>query len=444
MGLIDTATCVLGAASVCFLYIVINRLVFHPLAGFPGPRLAAIARWYEAYFDVLRGGQFMYEIQRLHKLYGPVVRIGPNEIHVNDPDFYDTLYAGPTRRRDKDRWFLSSIAPGMSFAASNYDHHRARRGGLSPFFSKAAVRGWEPVIHENMGFLCQHFQKAQETGQLLELHTCFVNFAVDTVSQYVFGKDYGFDTLKEPKLGEKWKKGVNGIFELLLLVRHIPLMYSFSRVLPVWFSSLLFPKFGHAAAIERDIEKHTQKVYNRHSVTQISIIDHLLRNDKLPPAERTLARLTDEAKFLLVAGTDAPSQVMSITLYHLLSNATIYNSLQAELQAAIPDPSVNASWSDLERLPYLTAVISEGLRLSAVVTSRLPRIAPDEDLTCHGWRIPAGTSISMSNHFVLRNATIFPDPLTFHPERWLSSSSSTLSRYLVPFSKGSQGCLGPK
>jgi cytochrome P450 len=139
----------------------------------------------------------------------------------------------------------------MSFAASNYDHHRARRGGLSPFFSKAAIRGWEPVIHENIGLLCQHFRQAQETGQLLELHTCFVNFAVDTVSQYVFGKDSGFDTLKEPELGEKWKKGVNGIFELLLLVRHVPWMYFFSRILPVWFSRLFFPKFGHAAAIER-------------------------------------------------------------------------------------------------------------------------------------------------------------------------------------------------
>ncbi|OOQ82392.1 putative cytochrome P450 [Penicillium brasilianum] len=375
-------------------------------------------------------------------MYGPVVRIGPNEIHVNDPDFYDVLYAGPTRRRHKDPWFLSSIAPGMSFAASNYDHHRARRSGLSPFFSKTAVRGWEPVIHENLQRLCQHFERANETSQLLELHTCFVNFAVDTVSQYVFGKDSGFDTLKEPILTEKWKKGVNGIFELLLLVRHFPWMYFLSRVFPVWFSRIFFPAFGHAAAIERDVEKHTLKAYNRHSASELSIIDHIIRNNKLPPAERTLARLTDEAKFLLVAGTDAPSQVMAITMYHVLSNLKIHNLLQEELQITLPDASVDASWSDLERLPYLTAVISEGLRLSAVVTSRLPRIAPDEDLVCHGWRIPAGTSISMSNHFVLRDATIFADPLVFHPERWLSSSS-TLSRYLVPFSKGSQGCLGP-
>lgn len=251
MELFFTAVYLLGVAGALSLGLVINRLVFSALAGFPGPLLAAVTRWYEAYFDILRGGQFMYEIQRLHKIYGPVVRIGPNEVHVNDPDFYDTLYAGPTRRRHKDPWFLSSIAPGMSFAASNYDHHRARRSGLSPSFSKTAVRGWEPVIHDNIRLLCEHFRQAQGTGQLLELHTCFVNFAVDTVSQYVFGKDFGFNTLKEPFLGDKWKKGVNGIFELLLLVRHFPWMYFLSRILPLWFSGLFFPTFRYVAAIER-------------------------------------------------------------------------------------------------------------------------------------------------------------------------------------------------
>jgi cytochrome P450 len=69
-----------------------------------------------------------------------------------------------------------------------------------------------------------------------------------------------------------------------------------------------------------------------------------------------LARLTDEAKFLLVAGTDAPSQVMAVTIYHILSNVKIYNLLQAELQAALPEASVDVSWSDLERLPYLVSL----------------------------------------------------------------------------------------
>ena len=69
-----------------------------------------------------------------------------------------------------------------------------------------------------------------------------------------------------------------------------------------------------------------------------------------------MARLTDEAKFLLVAGTDAPSQVMAITMYHVLSSVKIQVLLLEELQAALPDGRVEPSLSDLERLPYLVSV----------------------------------------------------------------------------------------
>lgn len=39
---------------------------------------------------------------------------------------------------------------------------------------------------------------------------------------------------------------------------------------------------------------------------------------------------------------------------------------------------------------HQTAVLKEGLRLSALVTTRLPRAAPDEVLQFHGWEIPRG------------------------------------------------------
>jgi hypothetical protein len=51
------------------VYLVLTRLVFHPLAGVPGPRLAGLTGWYEFYYDVIRNGQYVKHIEELHAKY---------------------------------------------------------------------------------------------------------------------------------------------------------------------------------------------------------------------------------------------------------------------------------------------------------------------------------------------------------------------------------------
>lgn len=74
---------------------------FHPLYSFPGPLLAKATFLYEIYFDLIKGGLYTQEIQRLHTVYGPLVRINPDGLHSNDPYFVDEVYAGGNRKRNK-------------------------------------------------------------------------------------------------------------------------------------------------------------------------------------------------------------------------------------------------------------------------------------------------------------------------------------------------------
>jgi len=79
----------LGLLVLWLLIRTIYRLVFHPLARFPGPRLAAITSMYAAQYDLPFETSFCKEMPRLHDSYGPIVRIRPNELHIRDIDSFN-------------------------------------------------------------------------------------------------------------------------------------------------------------------------------------------------------------------------------------------------------------------------------------------------------------------------------------------------------------------
>lgn len=80
--------------------------------------------------------------------------------------------------------------------------------------------------------------------------------------------------------------------------------------------------------------------------------------------------------------------------------------------------SLDASWTELEKLPYLTGTIMESLRLNMGVTGRLARIAPDEALHYGVCTIPPGIPVSSTTLCIHTDEDVFPHPWVFKPERW--------------------------
>ena len=81
-----------------------------------------------------------------------------------------------------------------------------------------------------------------------------------------------------------------------------------------------------------------------------------------------------------------------MTVY-LLTTPRVLRKLREELNTALPDVTAPISIKDIEQLPYLSAVISEGLRLAIGNSQRQTRIAPDVMTFNDGkktWHIPHG------------------------------------------------------
>ena len=168
-------------------------------------------------------------------------------------------------------------------------------------------------------------------------------------------------------------------------------------------------------------------------------------SDEIPQSEKSPYRMKCEAMQFVSAGTDTVSNTMHVITYHVISSSAILQRLREEILTVQPNPTQPIKFSSLERLPYLTGIILEGLRLGYGVSTRLPRIAPDRVIKYKDWEIPPGTPVGMTSVLIHQNESVFPEPARFNPDRWVDlKERQRLEKYLASFSRGTRQCLGIK
>jgi len=154
--------------------------------------------------------------------------------------------------------------------------------------------------------------------------------------------------------------------------------------------------------------------------------------------------LTADALTQLIAGSDTTSNSSCAIAYHLAANPDVQEKLQCELDAALggeDDPVV--TFEQVRRLPYLDAVINEGMRVHSTSGIGLPREVPTGGLTVCGRFFPEGTVLSVPTYTVHRNEGVWgSDADVFRPERWLERDKNELQKAFNPFSFGPRGCIG--
>lgn len=218
----------------------IYRLIYSPIARYPGPRLAALTFWYEFYYDVVCKGRYTWKIQELHQTYGPIVRINPKELHVADPAFYDSVYVGPGRRTEK--WEYSARIFGTTSAAVGtigHDLHRIRRGALNGFFSKRIVANFTPTIQELVNHGSELLRRRGTKGRVLNLRDFFAACSADVIGIVAFGSNYGL--LDKDDFEPAWQK--------LMIVRISPFEIKTKFDRPVGLKQ----RYPHRQAISLDI-----------------------------------------------------------------------------------------------------------------------------------------------------------------------------------------------
>ncbi|KFY41446.1 hypothetical protein V494_02993, partial [Pseudogymnoascus sp. VKM F-4513 (FW-928)] len=444
-----------------FLSLVVYRLYLSPLAKFPGPKLAAVTSWYQKYFDLIakqHGGQFPLEIKRMHEKYGPIVRIAPDELHIDDPEYWQEVYCNNSAARpiDKqaklqDRFGL----PDAIFSTPGAELHRSRRQAMAGFFSRQRLRETQGRVNTLVDRVSHRVSKEYAgCNRVLDIGDMFSSLAVDIVTELCFRRCTNCTEAPEFKAPL-----VNTVINNIWLSHwnaHFRFIIAWIELLPDIFIITLAPLIKPILDLKASIAQQVGEILSGMDKSSIgtkdfrgsdhdTIFDEMLAS-KLPPSELSSDRLTQEAIALTTAGVETVKATITFAIFHTLNNPSIGARLKAELTEAIPDPTIIPPWVDLEKLPYLTAVINESLRLSYGTTQRSPRINRLHAMEYGKWVIPAGTAVGMDSYHMHTNADVFPDPFVFRPERWLDNPKGPngrqpLTNYLTSFGAGSRICV---
>jgi cytochrome P450 len=146
--------------------------------------------------------------------------------------------------------------------------------------------------------------------------------------------------------------------------------------------------------------------------------------------------LVSESLIQVLAGSDTSATTIRATMLYLMSHPRVYRKLQNEIDAAVRARKTTShiiSAAEAAELPYLQAVIKEGMRIWPAVTGLLTKVTPPEGDTVEidgkTYYIPGNTNIGYDAWGVHHNKAVFGDDAdVFRPERWLERSGEELAR----------------
>lgn len=145
--------------------------------------------------------------------------------------------------------------------------------------------------------------------------------------------------------------------------------------------------------------------------------------------------LRDELMTLLVAGHETTASALTWALYWIHRIPQVREKLLAELDTC----RNNADLDEIIRMPYLTAVCQETLRIYPIAMITIPRIVKSP-IEIMGHQFEPGTLLVGCIYLTHRRPDLYPEPQQFKPERFLERQYS-LYEYL-PFGGSNRRCLG--
>jgi cytochrome P450 len=432
------------------LLLFLGRIFFHPLRHVPGPFFASASSLF--LYAICYLGIEGRVINSLHRRYRtPVLRVGPNSVSIADSGALHDIYVSGGGFPKDSRYTNFNLGPVVSIFSSIDTPYRDRRAkAVAPLFAPIRIRSAcapNQVIGKSVAHFIHLLQTYKRELISFDLVDLCARLSIDVVTGYLLGEPYGgfaeIDHLS-PRDQQSTKLSVNPFIFAIV---------AFSRfsLLPKWLFSQVYSLSTKLALNDeakqsfRKLDMFVTKVMSgangkKHPNTEQTYQLRLLAAGICP------SEAAAQCKAITFAGADSTAVMLATIIFHLIRNPSIRHALTSELEAY---HKTHTGPLDPETIPYLRAVVKEGLRLGMANPTRLTRMVPPfNTLNVGGYIIPAGTVVGCAAYTLHHDPDVFPEPFEFNPVRWLEHGHDTdlmrpnMERNMMPFGVGLRACIG--
>lgn len=165
------------------------------------------------------------------KLLGSLVRISPVEIHIDDPEFFNEIYAqSPALDKLKSHEHRFDL-PYAAFSTADSGLHKMRRAALNPFLSKQRIQSHEPLIKSKLNRVCERLTNEYAgNGRILVLNDLFGCLTANVVMEIAFGQS---DNLIESEdFLHPFTLAAAATVRMVHLTTHFPWIVTLSKLIP--------------------------------------------------------------------------------------------------------------------------------------------------------------------------------------------------------------------
>ncbi|KAI7227517.1 cytochrome protein [Hortaea werneckii] len=391
-------------------------------------------------------------LNKLHKAGRPVLRIGPNSLSYGDPSAIRDIYGHNSNCTKDDQYAVTSGSHVHLADVVDKKEHGRKRKLLSSAYAVKNLEGWEFKVADKVQRLV--FQIDAHKGEVFDLRPWAHYFTLDAIADIGLSASLGFLDKGNDEATAMRSDGTTFtanarecLYAGLDVAAELSWTYRWYKHLLFW-SSRLVPRYRNMAKLSAGwdgiyLNLATERLARYRAGEELDDFFQALMHGKAgAPNNLEWGEILAEVSIMMNAGSATTAIAIANVMHKLALNPSCFEKLREEVDSVLDEDDNIAPYDKVKYLPYLRACLDESMRLNPPVSHNLPRATPEEGAMILGEWIPGNTTVSMSAYVAHRDPSIFPEPESFVPDRWLGEQGKELGPYNITFTAGARRCIG--